>query len=230
MVVSIGESANKHFFTTSISSTNMIPTQAFILPTMFLSNNTEMDLFVGLYPDNYDKVRGRSLSTNECISRDSLMSSTKSSITYHDKIERNNAMVIDKEMVDISPALFYETDQEKVLCVSKVAKQQDNMRFKYNNLKAFNSNPQCVLNKEQHPIPIHSSTTQFKNDNFINIQLPYDPQAPTELELWSGIFHPISLHGSIEHIALDAKNIKDFLSFMARYITNKQMDFLSQMI
>jgi len=66
---------------------------------------------------------------------------------------------------------------------------------------------------------------QFEDDNVINIQLPYDPQAPTELELWSGNFHPISLHSSIEHIASDTKNIKDFLNFMARYITDKQVDF-----
>ena len=56
IVVSIGELANKHFFTISISSTNMTPTQAFILPTVSLSNNTGMDLFAGLYPDNYDKM------------------------------------------------------------------------------------------------------------------------------------------------------------------------------
>jgi len=64
----------------------------------------------------------------------------------------------------------------------------------------------------------------LEDNNVINIQLPYDPQAPTEPELWSGNFHPISLHGSIEHIALDAKNIKDSLNFIARYITNKQVD------
>ena len=45
-----------------------------------------------------------------------------------------------------------------------------------------------------------------------------------EPDLWSGNFHPISLHGSIEHIASDTKNIKDSLNFMARYITNKQVD------
>jgi len=65
---------------------------------------------------------------------------------------------------------------------------------------------------------------QFEDDNVINIQLPYDLQAPTKPELWSGNFHPISLHSSIEHIASDAKNIKNSLNFMARYITNKQMD------
>jgi len=54
------------------------------------------------------------------------------------------------------------------------------------------------------------------DDTVINIQLPYDPSAPTEPKLWDGSFHPISLHSSMEHLALDSKNIKDSLNFMAK--------------
>jgi len=63
-----------------------------------------------------------------------------------------------------------------------------------------------------------------EDDDVINIQLQYNPQAPTEPDLWSSSFHPISLHGLIEQIASDAKNIKNSLNFMARYITNKQVN------
>ena len=42
-----------------------------------------------------------------------------------------------------------------------------------------------------------------------------------EPELWDGNFYPISFYGSIEHIVLDFKNIRDSLNFMARYISNK---------
>ena len=115
MVVPIRKLVNKHFSSTSISSTNTIPIQTFALSTVSFSNNTGMDIFAGPSSDNYDEMRGRSLSTKEYISRDSSMSSIKSSVVYHEKIEHNNAMVIDEEMVDISSALFYETDQEKVL-------------------------------------------------------------------------------------------------------------------
>ena len=45
-----------------------------------------------------------------------------------------------------------------------------------------------------------------------------------EPDLWDSSFHPISLHSSIEHIALDSKNIKNSLNFIAKYITNKQVD------
>jgi len=61
-------------------------------------------------------------------------------------------------------------------------------------------------------------------DDIINVQLPYNPQAPTEPELWSGSFHPILLHSSIEHFASDTKNIKVSLNFLAKYIQGKQVD------
>ena len=43
-----------------------------------------------------------------------------------------------------------------------------------------------------------------------------------EPELWSRSFHPISLHGSIEHLASDTKNITDSLNFLAKYIQGKK--------
>jgi len=43
-------------------------------------------------------------------------------------------------------------------------------------------------------------------------------------KIWGGRFHPISLHGSIKHIVSNAKNIKDFMKFMTKYISNKQVD------
>jgi len=111
MVVPVRDLENKFTSTTS----NMIPTQIFELPTMSHSNNIGMDIFAGPSPDNYDEVRGRSLSTKGNISRDSSMFSTKSSIVYYKKIEHNNSIVVDDEMGNIFPALSYKTDQEKVL-------------------------------------------------------------------------------------------------------------------
>ena len=58
-----------------------------------------------------------------------------------------------------------------------------------------------------------STTHSTHEKSVINIQL-----------LWSGSFHSISLHGSIEHFTLDSKNIKDSLNFMAKYISNKQVN------
>jgi len=76
----------------------------------------------GSSPDNFDKVRGRTLSSKLQVSRDSSMSSIKSLVVYHEKMECNNT--ID---VDVSPALLYETTQKKVFCVSEAANISNNM-------------------------------------------------------------------------------------------------------
>jgi len=191
---------------------------------VFSSRGTGIDFLAEPSPDNFNEVRGRSLSTNRNISRDSLMFSTKSLVTYHEMMANNNTMDVDDKKIDDSLALSYETDQEKALHISKAAEHQANMRTKHNNLMSSNLNPQCVLNKEHQPNTTCSTTTQMKDNNVINIQLPYDPQVLTEPDLWSGNFHFISLHSSMKYIISDAKNIKDSLNFMARYIANKQVN------
>ena len=65
--------------------------------------------------------------------------------------------------------------------------------------------------------PTHVSNEK----SIINIQLSYNLNTLIEPNLWSGLFHSISLHGSIEHFVSDAKNIKVILDFMVKYIANK---------
>jgi len=101
--------------------------------------------------------------------------------------------------------LSYEAEQEKAIRVGMAANQQESSRSQNINNEAF---------------PTHA----LHEDDVINIQLPYDPQAPTKPELWSGSFHPISLHGSIKHFAFNAKNIKVTLTSLAKYIQNKQVN------
>ena len=105
----------------------------------------------------------------------------------------------------MAPELSYETEQEKALRTSKAADLQYPMRTTNGNNEA-------------------SPTHAHHKDSVINIQLPYDPHAPMEPDLWSGSFHPISLHGSIEHFVSDSKSIKDSLNFMSKYIANKQVN------
>ena len=64
----------------------------------------------------------------------------------------------------------------------------------------------------------------YYKESIINIQLSYDSHAPTEPDLWSKLFYPISLYSSIEHFILDLKSIKDSLNFISKYITNKQVN------
>ena len=79
-----------------------------------------MDLFSELVPNNYDEVRGRNLSTNRSISKDLSIFSAMFSVAYHEKMV-NNGMDIDKRPVELTPALSYKIEQEKAICISKVA-------------------------------------------------------------------------------------------------------------
>ena len=122
------------------------------------------------------------------------------STPYHERMNIDT----DPTNKELNPELSYKAEQEKAIWVSMAANQQETTR------------PSSVHNEAP---PIRA---QHKEEVF-NIQLSYDPHAPAEPELWSGSFHPISLHGSIEHFALDSKNIKVSLDFLAKYIRNKQV-------
>jgi len=213
MVAPIRDFGNKfHSF-----STNMHLQQVFKLPTV-LPNYTVMVILSGSFPDNYDEVRDRIFLPKVQVSRDSSMSSTKSSVAYHEKMECNNTLNNDIDMDDDSPVLSYETSQEKAIQVSMAADLNTGMLNKHVTVNHFTTTPQ--RGPAEHPNLI----LPHGDDAIINIQLSYDPNTPTEPDLWDGNFHPISLHNSIEYLASDFKSIKDSLNFMAKYITNKQVD------
>jgi len=128
--------------------------QTLSLPTM-LPYSMGMDIQLELAPNNFDGVRGRTLSSNRSISMDISMSFTKSSVVYHERITTNNANNND-DLVDASPELSYKTEQEKAFHISKVTDQQDTMRTMGDNNKA-------------------STTYGTHEKSVINIQLPYNP-------------------------------------------------------
>ena len=121
-----------------------------------------------------------------------------------------------------SPKMSYETLQEKEIHLSIATETQTNTRPPYDNL-IVNNPPQRDSGNYPTSTPPQGSTIHNDENPFINIQLPYDPNAPTDPEIWNGRFHPIFLHRSIEHIAFNTKNIKDSLKFIAKYISNKQI-------
>ena len=101
------------------------------------SNNIGMNFFARSPPDNYDEVKGRSILTKRNIFRDFSMSSLKSFVAYHEKIELNNIMNENINIDDNSLALSYEAFQKKAFQASKMTEQQANIRNKYNNLDPF---------------------------------------------------------------------------------------------
>jgi len=88
----------------------------------------EMDKSTGTSPRNNIEVRGRTFSIEINLSRDTSMSSTCSSVIYHE-IMANNSMDVDPDPPTDSPALSYEMEQEKLLHLRKVAKTLNNMRL-----------------------------------------------------------------------------------------------------
>jgi len=201
----------------------MSNSQAFALPTMFPSNYMGMDIHAGPVPVNSSEVRGRTPFTEKNYSRDTSMSSTRSSVIYHERMA-NNGMDVDPEPANNFPTLSYEMEKEKALCFSKVTETLGNMRPQDGNNKVTQSNPEHVFNVNQSKQLLHDAAPHDNDNNIINIQLPYDLNSSTEPDLWSSSFHPISLHRSIKQIVLDTKSIKDLLNFIARYIANKKVN------
>ena len=115
------------------------------------------------------------------------------------------------------PGLFYETIQEQAIDVSMVADLSNNTLNKCVTIK------HPTMSSPHVQTAYSTSSSPHDDDMAINIQLPYDPNAPTEPDLWDGNFYPISLHGSMEYLALDSKSIKDSLNFIVKYISNKQV-------
>ena len=205
MVVPIGKLANKFSFSSNLfsNSTTASNSKSFFPP---MSNNLDlgMDFQSGELPATNSEARGRNPLPSANSSREPSMASSGRSTPYHERMDMDVVPDIEEpnsERLELS----YETEQEKALRMGKVPIQQDTTR------------PPAVNNEASLPNVLHE-------DDVINIQIPYDPQAPTEPELWSGSFHPISLHGSIEHFASDAKNIKISLNFLAKYIQGKQVN------
>ena len=168
--------------------------------------NIGIDIQSGRALTNNSEVRGRNPLSSANSSRDPSMVSSGRSTLYHDRMDTDldSKPTIegnDNEQLELS----YETEQEKAMRISKATIQQDNTRPQASNNEAT---PSHVIHK----------------DEVINIQLLYNPQAPTEPKLWSGSFYPIFLHGSIEYFASDTKNIKVSLNFLAKYIQGKQVN------
>ena len=112
MVAPIRDLENKSVF----FSSNTHSLQSFQLPTVFLSNHTGMNqFFAGPSPDNYDEVRGRTISHSVYVSRDSSVSSTKFSVAYYKRMKHNNATIEDVDIDNVSPRLPCKTIQGKAI-------------------------------------------------------------------------------------------------------------------
>ena len=167
-----------------------------------------MDIQSGVSPTINSEERGRNPLPSANSSRESSLASSGRATPYHERMDMDVVPETEESNIE-SRELSYETEQERTIRVSMAANQQANQQV-----------PTRPLGGNNETNPTHGQ----HEEDVINVQIPYDLNAPTEPELWSGSFHPISLHSSIEHFALDSKNIKVTLNFLAKYILNKQVN------
>jgi len=96
-------------------------------------------------------------------------------------MEKNNDMDIDEDENSF-PELSYKTPQEKEHQLGKATENNTNTRSPCGNLNVNAPTQHALNNNPTSPPPQDSSAINDENV-FINIQLPYDPNASTDPEI-----------------------------------------------
>ena len=201
MVALIRDIRNKFFST----SANTNSASRMTLPT---DMGIDIDNFISNIADNYDEVRGHTITYNKQVSRTVSMSSSEALVVYTTKMKRLNNCLKDKDLrepIDKSQ-LLYVTPRKQGNQVRVVADPTNNTREQYVPIEGLALNISCSSNK-----------------NMFNMQLPYDINQALDPKSWDSNFHAISLHGSMEYLVSDVKYIKKSLRRMQKYILNKSI-------
>ena len=77
---------------------------------------------------------------------------------------------------------------------------------------------------QQHVPSEDPASSLTSGNSAFNIQLNYDINQTLDSEEQNGNFCAIFLHSSMEHLASNIKNIKDFLHIMEKYIKGKSIN------
>jgi len=136
-----------------------------------------------------------------------------SDVPYCDRVGEENNMDVDDKHVDKSygvSSLGTQVNVEYTTPKSQVG--QTNQTASVNP----SSSQQRVSNED-------TPSNQNTGSNVFNVHLNYDPNIALDSDSWDGNFHAVSLHGSMEHLASDALNIKESLSRMRKYILGKSI-------
>jgi len=70
---------------------------------------------------------------------------------------------------------------------------------------------------------MESTLNQSAGCNVFDVQLNYNPNQALDPDFLDSNFYVVSLHRSMEHLASDAKNFKESLSRMKKYILGKSI-------
>ena len=170
---------------------------------------------------NIDDIRERSPLSSKTNSRNSLISLSTSSKPYHEYMELNNYL----PNIDIwepinSSQLFYKNNIVDKKPVSKVANSNntENLQCGTYESPALKTIPKPWSRST----PINNSNN-IPQDTF-NIQLLYNINQAIDQDAWDGDFYPISIHGLMEYLVSDIKNIMTSFCQIKNYIFNKKVE------
>jgi len=163
--------------------------------------------------DNYDDVQGVVSAHNDTGSINSYVPSEVSDVLYCDQVGKENDMDIDDKHVNKSYSVLSFSTQVNVEYTTPKSQVGQTSQAASVNLS---SSQQCVSNE-------NTLSNQNTGSNVFNVHLNYDPNIALDPDSWDGNFHAVSLHGSMEHLASDALNIKESLFRMCKYILGKSI-------
>ena len=178
-----------------------------------LTPNTDINMVINLEDNifnignDFEEGRGHSLLFSMHKPRSPSISSSECSKDYHIYVKRNSDRMDENKPVSSigSIKVEYTSQGGQKDQVSKMANITNNML------------QQCVPSKDP-ALNFTSSNSMF------NINLNYNINQVLDPEEWDGDFHITSLHGAMEHLVSDIKNIKNFLRRIEKYIRGKSID------
>jgi len=160
----------------------------------------DIDIFIDIVNDlfkkncdNYDKVRGHLMTSDVQSSKTLSMSSSEYDEEYLARFQCKSGNIVENDQIipSDSPQLKYATPNIQGNQVSKATDYTTNMR-------------------QQHV----KCDAPALNNNMFNIQLQYDINQVLDPESWNSNFQAILLHGFMEYLASNIKNIKESLRRM----------------
>jgi len=178
---------------------------------MASSNDIDMDVnpLDNLFDigNNFDEVRGHLLILSTHKPKFSLLSLSDCEEEYHIRVKRECDRMNENDPVTSAGSIQieYTIQEDQNGQVSKAANNTNNV---------------C----QQHVSNEDPALNQPSGNNVFNIQLNYNIDQALDPDSWDGEFYAVSLHGFMEHLASNIKNIKDSLYRMLKYVMGKSIN------
>jgi len=128
----------------------------------------DIDEFSGRNVDNYDSIRGCTITSNKMSSRTVSMSSSETLVNYTTKMKQLNNVPDKEETREPTDSSQLSYAEPKEIQVSKATNYENKV---------------CIQQGNENVPALTSKQIQYVDDDVINIQLLYDPNTSTEPDL-----------------------------------------------